>query len=115
MSYLVATLDLRMARYPAPSNPLSAQLSIEQMRVGITRLNRRIADLEALDPEAVQQRWAPEVKALQTSIEGSLSAVFGHGTDQYNPSPRAAIFDWGPVDGKPDCRAEHARGVGDLV
>jgi len=112
MSYLVATLDLRMARYPAPSNPLSAQLSIEQMRVGITRLNRRIADLEALDPEAVQQRWAPEVKALQTSIEESLSAVFGHGTVQYNRYRRAAIFDWGPVDATPDWIAARSGGVG---
>jgi hypothetical protein len=66
-----------------PPQPQPANLTIEQMKVGITRLNRRIADLEAFDPNSVQQRWAPEVKALQTSIEESLSAVFGHDTVEY--------------------------------
>jgi hypothetical protein len=60
-----------------PPQPQPANLTIEQMKVGITRLNRRIADLEAFDPNSVQQRWAPEVKALQTSIEESLSLCSG--------------------------------------
>jgi predicted nucleotide-binding protein len=95
-----------MARRPADSsNRLSAQLTTEQMKVGIARPNRRIVDLEAFDPNSVQQRWAPDVKALQTSIEESLSTVFGHGTVEYNRYRRAAIFDWGPIDSTPDWMA----------
>jgi hypothetical protein len=81
------------------------------MKVGITRLNRRIADLEALDPNSVQQRWAADVKALQISIEESLSAVFGHGTVEYNRYRRAAIFDWGPVDATPDWIGVRSGGI----
>jgi hypothetical protein len=84
-----------------PPQPQPANLTIKQMKVGITRLNRRIADLEAFDSNSVQQRWAPEVKALQTSIKESLSAVLGHDTVEYNRYRRAAIFYWGPVDAAP--------------
>jgi predicted nucleotide-binding protein len=87
-------------------------LTIEQMKVGITRLNRRIADLEAFDPNSVQQRWAPDVKALQTSIEESLAVVFGHGTVKYNLYRGAARFDWGPEDATPDWLAARSGGVG---
>jgi predicted nucleotide-binding protein len=98
-------------RRTVPPQPQPANLTIEQMKVGITRLNRRIAELEALDPNSVQQRRAPEVNALQTSIEESLSAVFGHGTVEYNRYRRAAIFDWGPVDATPDWIAVRSGGM----
>jgi hypothetical protein len=103
--------DLMARRPAAPSSPLPAQLTIDQMKVGITRLNRRIADLEAFDPNSVQQRFAPEVKALQTSIEESLSVVFGHGTIEYNRYRRAAYFDWGPLDATPDWIAVRSGGL----
>ncbi len=98
-------------RRTVPPQPQPANLTIEQMKVGITRLNRRIADLEAFDPNSVQQRWAPEVKALQTSIEESLSGVFGHDTVEYNRYRRASIFYWGPVDATPDWIAVRSGGV----
>ena len=101
-----------MARRPAaPSDPLPANLTIEQMKIGITRLKRRIADLDAFDPNSVQQRWAPEVKALQTSIEESLSFVFGHSTIEYNRYRLAARFDWGPEDATPDWLAARTGGM----
>ena len=99
-------------RRTVPPQPQPANLTIEQMKVGITRLNRRIAELEALDPNSVQQRRAPEVNALQTSIEESLSAVFGHGTVEYNRYRRAAMFDWGPVDATPDWITARSGGMG---
>jgi predicted nucleotide-binding protein len=98
-------------RRTAPPQTQPANLTVEQMKVGITRLNRRIADLEALDPNFVQQRWAADVKALQTSIEESLSAVFGHGTVEYTRYRRAAIFDWGPDDATPDWIAVRSGGM----
>src|SRR5947209_7479440 len=56
-------------RRTTPPQSQPANLSVEQMKVGIVRLRRRIADLEAFNPESVQQRRAPEVQALETSIE----------------------------------------------
>jgi hypothetical protein len=86
-----------MARRTAPPQPQPANFSVEQMSVGITRLNRRIAELEAFDPRSVQKRFAPEVAAIETSIEESLAAVFGHNTVEYNRYRGAARLDRGPM------------------
>jgi predicted nucleotide-binding protein len=82
------------------------------MKLGIARLNRRITELEAFDPESVQQRHAPEVKALETSIEESLSAVFGHGTVEYNRYRGGTRFNWGPMTVTPDWIAARSGGMG---
>jgi predicted nucleotide-binding protein len=91
-----------MARRAAPPQPQSANLTVDQMRRGIDRLKLRIADLEAFDPRSVQQRWGPEVKALETSIEETLAAVFGHNTVEYNRYDGASRLDRGPVRATPD-------------
>lgn len=53
------------------------------MRTGIIRIQKRIADLEAFDPNSVMASYSPEVKALEKAIEATLSAVFGNGTTEY--------------------------------
>lgn len=85
-----------MVRRPPQPIPL-APLSAEQIRAGITRINRRIEELEHFDPSKVQRRWAPEVKALETAIEETLAAVFGEGTDQFNRYSDAASLDHGGI------------------
>lgn len=84
-------------RSPPPTRPQAPQLTAEQIRSGIGRLNKRIEDLERFDPTQVKTRWPPEVKALETAIEETLAAVFGDGTDQFNRYIRATSLDHGPV------------------
>jgi predicted nucleotide-binding protein len=91
-----------MARRTAPPEPQPEKLTVEQMRLGISRLQRRIADLEAFDPQVIQKRWGPEVKTLETAIEETLAAVLGHNTVQYNRYKAAADLDNGPVIMRPD-------------
>lgn len=67
------------------------------MRLGITKLQRRIADLEAFDPKTITKRWSSGVKTLETAIEESLATVFGHNTVEYNRYKDAAELDNGPV------------------
>jgi predicted nucleotide-binding protein len=86
-----------MPRRPTQPPPKIANLTVEEMTRGITRLGKRIADLEAFDPQSVQERWPPEVKALEASIEETLAAIFGHGTVDYNRYESAATLDNGPV------------------
>jgi predicted nucleotide-binding protein len=86
-----------MARRTAPPEPQPAKLTIEQMKLGISRLQRRIADLEAFDPQVIQKRWGPEVKVLQTAIEETLASVFGHNTVEYKRYRAAAELDKGAV------------------
>jgi predicted nucleotide-binding protein len=86
-----------MARRPKEPEPASASLSAHEMRQGIERLQRRIAELEAFDPRSVQKRWSPEVEALQAAIDEALGRTFGHGTVQYNRYSSAAQLDSAPV------------------
>ncbi|MDZ4800142.1 MAG: nucleotide-binding protein [Bryobacteraceae bacterium] len=67
------------------------------MRAGITRINRRLDDLELFDPNVISERWAPEVVALQTAIEETLAAVFGPNTVQFNRYASATNLDHGAI------------------
>jgi predicted nucleotide-binding protein len=89
-------------RRTAPAEPQPANLTVDQMRVGIDRIQRRIDQLESFDPSSVQQRWAPQVTAIETSIEESLASVFGHNTVEYHRYHPAATLDRGPVGVGPD-------------
>jgi predicted nucleotide-binding protein len=96
--YLISNGPADMARRTAaPPQPQSANLTLEQMRVGVTKLNRRIAELRSFDPGIIQKRWGPEVKALQTAVEETLASVFGHNTIEYKRYRAAADLDNGPV------------------
>lgn len=82
-------------RTPPPA-PQPAQLTLEHMRRGITRLDGLIADIEALDVGKLQKRSSSEVKALEQRIRGVLDSVFGHGTVQNRRYISAAELDNGP-------------------
>ena len=83
-----------MARRPSSApEPQRAALTIDQMRRGAARLQKRIEEVEAFDPKNVQKRFAPEVSALGTSIEETLGSVFGPGTIEYNRYHHAADLD----------------------
>jgi predicted nucleotide-binding protein len=86
-----------MARHPAPPQPQRHVLSIQQKRRGIERLQKRIEDLEAFDPQTVQKRFPPEVTVLGTAIDETLATVFGHATVEYDRYKSAARLDNGLV------------------
>jgi hypothetical protein len=83
-------------RHTTPPQPQPTNLSVEQMKLGVTRLERRIADLKVFDPQVIQKRWGPEVATLQTAIEETLASVFGHNTVEYKRYRPAARLDNGP-------------------
>lgn len=86
-----------MASRKPPPPPVQAKLTVEQMRKGIARLERTITDIEAFDPTKLSKRWGPEQKALEATIEGSLTSVFGHDTVEYRRYSGATNLDNGPV------------------
>jgi predicted nucleotide-binding protein len=63
------------------------------MRSAISRLRLRIGELEALDPKTVKSRSNPRVKALEISIDETLSDIFGHRTVEYFRYADAAFLD----------------------
>lgn len=68
---------------PTPQ-PTAANLSPEQMRSAIPKLERRIRDLEEFDPSSLTQRGDPRLDSLENKLKDTLSGVFGHGTLEYN-------------------------------
>lgn len=87
-----------MARSSSPAaEPRRANLTVDEMRRGINRLQRRVSDVEAFVPTSVQARFSPEVEALSTSIEATISSVFGPNTVEYNRYYHAAHLDPGGI------------------
>jgi hypothetical protein len=63
-----------MAKRPTPP-PADPTLNADQIRQGIERLRRRIAEVEKFEPTSVKERWASETQALEASIGDTLSRV----------------------------------------
>jgi predicted nucleotide-binding protein len=86
-----------MARRPPPP-PQQAVLTPEQMRQGIQRLKRRIADVEAFDPQSIQTHDdTSKAEALEASVKGTLEQTFGPDTAHFKRYQGAASFHW-PVN-----------------
>lgn len=73
-----------MARSRQPQQPQPAQLTLENIRNAIPKLERRIADLESFDVTTIRERWDPVMKALALKVDGTLQDILGHGTVEYN-------------------------------
>lgn len=72
-----------MARTRAPE-PRTAQLSIEQMKAAIPKLERRITDLRGFNVSQVRDNGDPAGSALAAKVDGTLQEILGHGTVEYN-------------------------------
>jgi predicted nucleotide-binding protein len=85
-------------RRPNPPLPERPFHTVEQKRQDIERLQRRIRELEAFDPQTITKRFSdPAVTALETAIDETLAAIFGHATVEYRRYSHATSLDHGPV------------------
>jgi len=91
-AYLELFVARRSSSAPAPQR---AVLTVDQMRRGVARLKKRIEEVVAFNPQTVQERYAPEVTTLETSIEETLGAVFGPDTIEYHRYYHAHRLDAG--------------------
>lgn len=86
-----------MARRPTPPEPIRPDLTPDQKRRCIMRIEQCIQELETFDPQKVQKRYrVPEVMALEAAVDTALSGAFGHGTVEYRRYSDAATLDHGP-------------------
>jgi Predicted nucleotide-binding protein containing TIR-like domain len=93
-----------LARRPSnttgPERPFH---TVEEKRQDITRLLRRIDELESFDPTQVCKRFSdPNVTSLETSIASTLASVFGERTVEYHRYASAASLDHGGINMTPD-------------
>ncbi len=94
-------------------------LTAEQMRVGVTKLERRIRELQEYDVSTYHaDRSNAQLEALTTDIQSTLTDVFGVHTPEWNRFTSAAYFDTGPMsanvfgrgsDVHPQVRQQHLR------
>lgn len=86
-----------MARRRANPTPQSANLTVDDMKNALSRLERRLDDLTAFDPGAVKDRNDPKIKVLENSIDDFLTGTFGYGTVEYKRYATATIIDTAPI------------------
>ncbi len=84
-----------MSRRIITSEPKMVKLNVEQMNNGIGRIEKLISEIQEFDIKIIQKRSAPEVKALEASIKGTLTSVFGHNTVEYERYEDAVNLDQG--------------------
>lgn len=76
------------------SDPIIAvELTAEQKRQAITKLERRVSDLNVFDVLDISSGDDPAILALEASIEETLEAVFGARTTAYNRYKAACDLD----------------------
>lgn len=64
-----------------------ANLSYDEMKIAVPKIERRIQDLKSFDINSVSKQFSPEVKALETKLEQFLSDLYSPDTvehDKYN-------------------------------
>jgi predicted nucleotide-binding protein len=80
-----------MARNPQPPQDMS--LTPDEMRAGVTRFKRRLAEIEQFDPQAMTSRRDPRIDTLEAAIAGSLADTFREGTQAYKRYAQAKKID----------------------
>jgi predicted nucleotide-binding protein len=86
-----------MARKPSQPTYQPADLGSEEIKRAIPRIERRIADLKALDFSQMQRRGGPEVQGIKVAIEQTLEEIFGRYSTEYQRYSPAATLNGGPV------------------
>lgn len=81
-----------MVRKSSTAPPSSANLTVEQMKAALPKLDRRIAELEGFDVGTVRRRFDPVPETLAEKMNSTLQEIFGHGTVEYNRY-RVSSFD----------------------
>ncbi len=71
-----------MARNPVQITPQRPKLNATQIQGAIERLQRRINDVEELDPTTLDV-YDPRIASTQAGVDEALARAFGQGTVEY--------------------------------
>lgn len=73
-----------MARKTKEPERRQARLSSQEMQAAITKIDRRIADINAFDVNQINDRGDPRISALSSRLDELLVSIFGHDTVEYD-------------------------------
>ena len=75
-----------------------ANLSYPEMETAIRKIDRRITDLGAFDVDSINDRGDPKIKAMEFSLKGLLTEIFGSDTTQFRTYQGIAHIDRAPIN-----------------
>lgn len=75
------------------TSPDVAQLTPDEMKLGVTKLERRVQELRAFDVQKINNGSDPSILALQASISGTLDSTFGSNSVQRRRYSEAVRLD----------------------
>lgn len=73
-----------MAQRLPPREPRFANVSLEHMKATIPILKQRIAELRAIDVDAIQEHGEARLEDLEQKIDSTLEDIFGYDTIEYH-------------------------------
>jgi hypothetical protein len=76
--------ETSMARKTNPPPRKSVILSVEDMRAGLTKIGRRISELESFDFSTVHERGDSNISALTKKVNSTLQEILGVDSVEYN-------------------------------
>jgi len=114
-----------MARSSKPPQRRSANLAPDKMKTVIARLQARVDELKAVDPNSITDGKAPEIQELEARIKSTLSQVFGEDTHEYwrlrpathldHTTYTLSIFGHGPGTSVQEIRDGVAKGIASAI
>jgi len=69
----------------------AANISYEEMKSSILKIERRITDLNEFDPNSVNKRNDPKIRVLKDKLDKLLVSIFGINTVEYDRYCRSII------------------------
>ena len=72
-----------MVRRNQPAQPQPANLTPDQMKVAIPKLQRRITELKEIDINKIEERGEARFDAFEQKIDSTLVDIFGNDTVEY--------------------------------
>jgi uncharacterized protein (TIGR02391 family) len=73
-----------MGRWAQQPQLRQANLSLQDKRAAITKIDRRIAEIDAFDVTSIEDRSDPRIAALSTKLDTFLLSIFGSDTVEYD-------------------------------
>lgn len=70
-------------RTTKPQAPKTANLSAQQLRSALTKLERRISELKSADTSSIRERGEPRFESIEHKIDDTLVEIFGADTVEY--------------------------------
>jgi uncharacterized protein (TIGR02391 family) len=100
-----ARMPGRRPQGPDPKDDVK-RLTLEDIEVGIRKLNRRIDEVRALDPQTIRYDDA-RVESATRNIKADLIDIFGRGSEEYRAHGAHSIGYPGSVYGGSDMEMQH--------